>query len=333
MHAIGYIDGPLFSFETEQPVPGAHDLLIEVRAIAVNPVDTKIRGRVKAEPDQPKILGWDATGVVVAVGSAVTLFRPGDRVWYAGDVTRPGCNAQYQCVDERICALAPANLSDAEAAAMPLTTITAWEMLFDRLQLAQGATSADRTLLVVGAGGGVGSMLVQLARCLTSATVLGTASRAESRAWVSTLGAHHVLDHSKSLRQELAATGLTDVTDVAAVNRTDQHYADLCAMLRPQGRLTLIDDPAEPLDIKLMKQKSLSLHWEFMFTRPMFKTADMLAQHQLLSAVSRLIEQGRIRSTLGAHFGSITPENLERAHAAMKSEHTLGKVVLEGFVG
>ncbi len=332
MKAIGYTaNGPLTAFETNRPAPGPHDLLVRINAIAVNPVDTKIRSRVSPPADQPKILGWDAVGIVEETGSAVTRFKAGDRVWYAGDVTRSGCNAEFQCVDERIAAIAPKTLSDAEAAAMPLTTITAWEMLFDRLQVPQGSAANDRVVLIVGASGGVGSIMVQLARHLTSATVVGTASREQSMAWVKSLGAHHVLDHSKSLADELKATGLNDVTDVAGINRTGHHYANLVAMLRPQGRLALIDDPAEVLDIKLMKQKSLSLHWEFMFTRPMFKTADMDQQHQLLGEVARLVDKGILKTTLGEHLGRITPENLEKAHSLLKSEHTMGKLVLEGF--
>ncbi|MDO8909209.1 MAG: zinc-binding alcohol dehydrogenase family protein [Pseudohongiella sp.] len=333
MKAIGYTaNGPLYQFETTNPSPGPQDLLVRVSAIAVNPVDTKIRGRVQPPADQPKILGWDAVGIVEAIGSGVSRFKAGDRIWYAGDVTRSGCNAQFQCVDERIAALAPASLSDAEAAAMPLTAITAWEMLFDRLQVPIGDAASDRVVLVVGAAGGVGSVLVQLARQLTSATVIGTASRDDSRAWVKSMGAHHVLDHTKSLQEELKAAGIADVTDVAGINRTGQHYPDLVAMLRPQGRLALIDDPAEPLDIKLMKQKCLSLHWEFMFTRAMFQTADMDEQHKLLSELARLVDKGVIKTTVGQHLGRITPENLEKAHELLKSEHTLGKLVLEGFL-
>lgn len=332
MKAIGYSGtGPLSVFQIPAPQPGPRDLLVHVKAIAVNPVDTKIRSRVTPPEDTPKILGWDAVGEVVAVGSEVSLFQTGDRVWYAGDVSRSGCNAEYQCVDERIVALAPQSLSDAQAAAMPLTSITAWEMLFDRLAIPQGSDSHDRVLLIVGAAGGVGSMLVQLARQLTQATVIGTGSSAESREWITQLGAHHVLDHSTSLKSGLESLGLPDVTDVASINRTDQHYSDLVAMLRPQGRLALIDDPAQPLDIKLMKQKSLSLHWEFMFTRPMFNTPDMIAQNRLLTDVAQLVEQGVIKTTLGEHYGRITPENLERAHEAMQTEHNRGKVVLEGF--
>lgn len=332
MKAIGYTaSGPLYQFETSTPVPGPHDLLVRVSAIAVNPVDTKIRARVQPPSDQPKVLGWDAVGIVEAVGSSVTRFKNGDRVWYAGDVTRTGCNAEFQCVDERIAAIAPRTVSDAEAAALPLTAITAWEMLFDRLQVPMGAAAADRVVLVVGAAGGVGSILVQLARRLTSATVIGTASRADSKNWVKDLGAHVVLDHTRSLQEELKAAGIADVTDVAGLNRTGQHYADLVAMLRPQGRLALIDDPAEPLDIKLMKQKCLSLHWEFMFTRAMFKTSDMDQQHKLLTEVAALVDKGVIKTTLGQNIGRITPENLEKAHQLLKSESTVGKLVLQGF--
>ena len=332
MKAIGYTTtGPLFQFETAKPSPGPHDLLVRISAIAVNPVDTKIRARIQPPADQPKILGWDAVGVVESVGAEVSRFKTGDRVWYAGDVSRTGCNAEFQCVDERIAALAPVSISDAEAAAMPLTTITAWEMLFDRLQVPSGQAADGRVLLVVGAAGGVGSMLVQLARQLTSATVIGTASRDESKAWVQSLGAHHVLNHTRSLQDELKTAGIADVTDVAGINRTGQHYADLVAMLRPQGRLALIDDPAETLDIKLMKQKSLSMHWEFMFTRPMFRTSDMDQQHKLLREVAALVDKGVIRTTLGKHLGRITPENLQQAHDLLKSEHSVGKLVLEGF--
>lgn len=332
MKAVGYTGtGPLQDLTVDRPEPGPGDLLVAVRAIAVNPVDTKIRGRVQPEEGSPKILGWDAVGEVVETGSEVTRFSVGDRVMYAGDVTRQGCNAEFQCVDERIAAKAPVSLGDAEAAALPLTTITAWEMLFDRLQVPRGDGGVDRTVLVVGAGGGVGSMLVQLARHLTRATVIGTASRPESRHWVESLGAHYVLDHSQSLKDELERAGVADITDAACVNRTHQHFENLVAMLRPQGRISLIDDPAEPLDLMKLKQKSLSVHWEFMFTRPMFKTADMAVQHDLLTEVASLIDQGTLKSTMGEHYGTISAANLERAHQAMKTEHTVGKVVLEGF--
>lgn len=333
MKAVGYTaDGPLENLELPEPEPEARDLLVRVKAIAVNPVDAKIRGRIQPTPaDPPKILGWDAVGEVVATGSEVSLFQPGDRVWYAGDVTRPGCNAELQCVDERIAGRAPQELDDARAAAMPLTTITAWEMLFERLQLPRGENPEGRRLLIVGAGGGVGSMLVQLARQLTSVEIVATASRPDSRQWVRDLGAHHVIDHSHSLQKGIRDAGVGPITDVASTNRTGEHFDELVSLLAPQGRLALIDDPADGLDIMKMKQKSLSLHWEFMFTRAMFDTKDMQAQHALLSEVAELVEQSVLRTTMGEHYGRINAENMEKAHAAIKSEHTVGKIVMEGF--
>ncbi|RUO23848.1 zinc-binding alcohol dehydrogenase family protein [Aliidiomarina minuta] len=330
MRAVLASKGELKDITTDKPTPGEHDLLVQVKAVSVNPVDTKVRERAKVSGDD-KILGWDAVGEVVAVGSKVTLFSKGDRVWYAGDVTRPGSNAEFQCVDERIAAKAPANLSDTQAAAMPLTAITAWELLFERLQIPRDDTSKDRVLLIVGAAGGVGSMLVQLARKLTKATVIGTASREASQTWIEELGAHYVLDHSMPLSAELAGVGVKDVTDVASLTHTDEHFNELVRMLRPQGRLALIDDPEQALDISGMKQKSLSLHWEFMFTRPMFKTSDIAEQHKLLSELSDLVDSGVINSTLGESMGTINAVNLDKAHQRLKTQSTIGKLVLSGF--
>lgn len=330
MRAVLASKGELEDITTDKPTPDEHDLLVQVKAVSVNPVDTKVRERAKVSGDD-KILGWDAVGEVVAVGSKVSLFSVGDRVWYAGDVTRPGSNAEFQCVDERIAAKAPANVPDTQAAAMPLTAITAWELLFERLQIPGDDSGKDRVLLIVGAAGGVGSMLVQLARKLTKATVIGTASREASQAWIEELGAHHVLDHSMPLSAELASLGIKDVTDVASLTHTDDHFNELVRMLRPQGKLALIDDPEQALDISGMKQKSLSLHWEFMFTRPMFKTEDMAAQHKLLSELSDLVDNGVINSTLGENMGTINAANLDKAHQRLKTESTIGKLVLAGF--
>lgn len=327
MQAIEAYQGQQSDIETSDPTPGEQDLLVAVSAVSVNPVDVKILERAKASGDR-KILGWDAVGTVQAVGDAVEGFSVGDRVWYAGDVSRPGSNAQLQCVDARIAALAPKSLSDAQAAAMPLTTITAWELLFERLQMPRGAASNDRVLLVVGAAGGVGSVLVQLARQLTQATVVGTASRPESKQWVQNMGAHHVLDHSQPLSAELAAAGLGDVTDVASLTHTAEHFAELVGMLRPQGRLALIDDPLEPLDINSMKQKSLSLHWEFMFTRAMFKTADMQQQQGILREAAQLLESGQLQSTCTTALRGLNAATLSQAHALVQSGHTQGKIVV-----
>nr|WP_064494920.1 zinc-binding alcohol dehydrogenase family protein [Pseudomonas chengduensis] len=314
-----------------EPTPGAHDLLVEVRAISVNPVDTKIRLGVAPENGAAKVLGWDASGVVKAVGSEVTLFQPGDRVFYAGAIDRAGANSELHLVDERIVGHMPGSLSFAEAAALPLTAITAWELLFERLQVAEGSADQGQSLLIVGAAGGVGSILTQLARNLTGLTVIGTASRPETQAWVRDLGAHHVIDHSKPLSEELARIGIGQVTHVASLTQTDQHYAQLVESLEPQGRLALIDDPLQPLDVMQLKRKSLSLHWELMFTRSLYQTEDMIEQHRLLERVSDLVDAGVLKTTLGEHFGTINAANLRRAHALLESGKAKGKIVLEGF--
>jgi len=337
MKAIGYIhsrpidaDDALLDIQLPEPTPGPRDLLVEVRAISVNPVDTKVRQRAEPAAGEYKVLGWDAAGVVRAVGSEVSLFRPGDEVFYAGDLTRPGSNAELQLVDERIVGAKPASLDFAQAAALPLTSITAWELLFERLQIAEGPGSAGQSLLIVGAAGGVGSILVQLARHLTGVTVIGTASRAETQEWVRDLGAHHVIDHGKPLSEELQRIGIGQVSHVASLTHTDSHLQQIVASLRPQGRLGLIDDPAN-LNVSLLKQKSLSLHWEFMYTRSMFQTDDMIEQHRLLQRVSSLVDQGVLRTTLGEHYGRIDAANLRRAHALLESGKAKGKIVLEGF--
>ncbi|SEL35744.1 zinc-binding alcohol dehydrogenase family protein [Atopomonas hussainii] len=336
MKAVGYyqslpIDNPqaLQDIQLPEPIPGAHDLLVEVRAISVNPVDTKIRQRVAPQNGEAKVLGWDVAGVVRAVGEKVSLFQPGDAVYYAGALDRPGSNSELHVVDERIVGRKPASLSFAETAALPLTAITAWELLFDRLKVAQGKT-ADGSLLIIGAAGGVGSILTQLARQLTGLQVIGTASRAETRDWVRELGAHVVIDHSQLLTEQLKAQGIDAVQRVASLTHTDQHLPQLVEALAPQGQLALIDDP-ENLDIRALKQKSLSLHWEFMYTRSLFGTADMIEQHKLLNRVTDLIDAGQLRTTLGEHFGTINAANLRKAHALLESGKARGKIVLEGF--
>ncbi|WP_161867289.1 zinc-binding alcohol dehydrogenase family protein [Pseudomonas yangonensis] len=317
--------------QLDAPSPGPHDLLVEVRAISVNPVDTKIRKGVAPENGAAKVLGWDAAGVVKAVGSEVSLFQPGDRVFYAGAIDRAGANSELHLVDERIVGKMPQSLSFAEAAALPLTAITAWELLFERLQIAEGSADQGQSLLIVGAAGGVGSILTQLARRLTGLTVIGTASRPETQAWVRELGAHHVIDHNKPLSEELARIGIGQVSHVASLTQTDQHYAQLIECLQPQGRLALIDDPLQPLDVMQLKRKSLSLHWELMFTRSLYQTDDMIEQHRLLQRVSGLVDSGVIRTTLGEHFGTINAANLRCAHALLESGKAKGKIVLEGF--
>lgn len=309
------------------PQPGPRDLRVAVRAISVNPVDTKVRNGLAVT--EPRVLGWDAVGIVDAVGDEVTLFQPGDAVFYAGAIGRPGSNAEYQLVDERIVGHKPASLDDAAAAALPLTAITAWELLFDRLRIAEGG-GEGQTLLVVGAAGGVGSILVQLARQLTRLTVIGTASRPDTQDWVYGLGAHHVIDHSQPLTDGLQRLGIAEVSHVASLTHTDQHYDQIVAALAPQGQLALIDDPGQ-LDVMALKRKSLSLHWESMFTRSSFNTPDLQRQHDLLERVAALVDAGVLRTTLGEHYGRINAANLRQAHALIESHRARGKLVLEGF--
>ena len=315
--------------DTELPMPlaGPHDLLVEVRAVSVNPVDTKIR--LGAPVTEPRVLGWDASGIVRAVGSNVTLFKEGDEVFYAGSLVRPGSNSEFHTVDERIVGRKPSSLDFAQSAALPLTAITAWELLFDRLKVQEGG-GEGKSLLVIGAAGGVGSILLQLARKLTGLTVIGTASRAQTQDWVRALGAHHVVDHVQPLRPQLEALGLSSVDIVISLTHTDKHYDAIVDVLAPQGQFALIDDPAS-LDAVPLKRKSISLHWELMFTRSMFETADMIKQHELLNRVAAMVDAGALRTTLGEHYGVVSAGNLRRAHALIESGRAVGKIVLEGF--
>jgi zinc-binding alcohol dehydrogenase family protein len=337
MKAIAYQQSlPIAHIESLQditlpePVASGRDLLVDVRAISVNPVDTKIRNGVAPAAGDWKVLGWDAAGVVSAVGPEVTDFKVGDRVWYAGSIARAGTNSERHLVDERIVGKMPASLDFSQAAALPLTGITAWEMLFDRLGLAQDTTPSPATLLVIGAAGGVGSIMVQLARQLTGVTVIGTASRPETQAWVRELGAHHVIDHSKPISQELQRIGIPQVDYIVSLTETEQHLLEIAESIAPQGKFGLIDDP-KALNANVFKRKSVSLHWELMFTRSLFGTADMAEQGRLLSRLAELVDAGRIRTTVGEHFGTINAANLKRAHALLESGQARGKIVLEGF--
>ncbi|MBC3270608.1 zinc-binding alcohol dehydrogenase family protein [Pseudomonas sp. SWRI81] len=320
----------LQDIELPEPVAGPRDLLVEVKAISVNPVDTKVRQNVAPENGAAKVLGWDVAGVVKAVGSDVTLFKAGDKVFYAGSIARAGGNSELHVVDERIVGHMPKSLGFADAAALPLTAITAWELLFERLQIREGNNNENQRLLIIGAAGGVGSILTQLAKQLTGLNVIGTASREQTRDWVSKLGADLVIDHSQPLSEELKRAGIDSVTHVASLTQTDQHLPQLVEALAPQGKLALIDDP-KSFDISLLKRKSLSLHWEFMYTRSLFETPDMIEQHKLLNRVAELIDAGTLKTTVGEHFGTINAANLRRAHELLESGKAKGKIVLEGF--
>ncbi len=337
MQAIGYQqsgsidrDDALVNIEQPAPTPTGRDLLIAIKAVSVNPVDSKVRQSAQPDRDTWKILGWDAAGIVTAIGPKVTLFQPGDQVFYAGAIGRPGTNAEYHLVDERIVGVKPKTLDWAAAAAMPLTAITAWEMLFDRLEVKRSVPGAANVILIIGGAGGVGSIAIQMARHLTDLTVIATASRPETVAWVKEMGADHVLDHSLPLDEEITKLGLGAPAFVFSTTQTDRHLDAIAKLIAPQGRFGLIDDPAT-LDINRFKRKSASVHWEFMFTRSQCETADMAEQGILLNEVSRLIDAGVLRTTMTERYSPIDAANLKRVHQLIESGRTQGKIVLEGF--
>ncbi|WP_299668771.1 zinc-binding alcohol dehydrogenase family protein [uncultured Ruegeria sp.] len=337
MKAVGYRKaGPidradaLVEFEADKPTPSGHDLLVEVQAVSVNPVDTKIRQRRAPEGPAPDILGWDAVGIVEAVGEEVETFKPGDTVWYAGAINRPGTNAEFHLVDERIVGAAPKSIPASAAAAMPLTTLTAYEMLFDRLRVQDAVPGGTNTLLVIGGAGGVGSITIQLARALTELTVIATASRPETQDWVRELGAHHVINHAEPFGTQLGALGIESVDFIYSTNHSHLYAAQAGEVMTPQGRFGLIDDP-ETFDIMPFKSKSISVHWEFMYTRSMFGIGDMNRQRDILNHVASLIDEGKIRSTATETLGTICAAKLIKAHATLESGKAKGKLVLEGF--
>jgi NADPH2:quinone reductase len=337
MKAVGYrTAGPVSGSQALEDIdlpavaPTGREIQVAVRAVSVNPVDTKIRRNAAPPPGQYKVLGWDAAGVVEAVGPEARLFKPGDEVFYAGSLDRAGTNSALHVVDERIVGHKPRSLGFAEAAALPLTAITAWEALFDRLNVEAPTPEGGKTILVIGGAGGVGSIAIQILRQLTSLTIAATASRPETEAWVREMGAHHVADHSKPLHDEFKRLGLAAPGFVFSTTETDKHFDAIVELMAPQGRFCLIDDPP-PLDIMKLKRKSLSLHWELMFTRPLYGTVDIEEQHKLLNRVARMVDEGQIRTTMAAHFGTINAANLLRAHAQIESGTSRGKIVLEGF--
>ena len=337
MKAVGYKKSlpieaaeALIDFEATKPEPKGRDIRVAVKAISANPVDYKVRKRAAPAEGEFKILGYDAAGVVDAVGSEVTLFKPGDEVFYAGSIQRQGTNSEFHLVDERIAGRKPKTLSFAQAAALPLTSLTAWELLFDRLGAVPGKSVDPRTLLVIGGAGGVGSIMIQLARRLTGLTVVATASRPESQKWCLDLGAHAVIDHAQPLKEQIEKLKFPPLALVASLTNTDQYYKQLADIMAPQGRYGLIDDPGE-FNVSVFKGKSISIHWESMFTRSSFQTPDMIGQHNLLNDVADLVDKGVLRTTLGESFGTINAANLKRAHALLESGKSRGKIVLEGW--
>ena len=336
MKAVGYFkslpindSASLTDLELPTPTLRPNDLLVRISAISVNPVDTKVRVSRAPKNNQPEILGWDAVGIVEAMGPVVSNFAVGDRVYYAGEINRPGANSELHAVDERLVAKAPISIDDGHAAALPLTSITAYELLFDRLGIVKG-NGAGKTILIIGGAGGVGSILIQLVRQLTHLQIIATASRQETRQWCLELGAHAVIDHTRPIAEELSAIGIGEVDYVAALTQTQQHFDQIVESIKPQGKLAVIDD-MDGLNLMKLKAKSISLHWELMFTRSIFQTPDMAEQGVLLAEIAKLVDTGRLRSTASSNFGHINAENLRRAHTLVESGKAHGKVVLAGF--
>ncbi len=317
------------AFDCPRPRPEGRDLLVEVRAVSVNPVDYKVASGVAPEPGGIKVVGYDAAGIVAEAGPLATLFKPGDEVFYAGSNGRPGADAEFHRVDERIVGRKPRSLEFPAAAALPLTSITAWEAMFDRLDVKKSVPGAAQAILILGGAGGVGSIAVQLARRLTDLAVIASASRPESVDWAKAMGADHVVDHSRPLAPQVEALGLGAPAFVFATVPAREKFADLAELIAPQGRIALIN--SEPADVSVFMRKSVSICYELMFTRPLFETADMEAQHRLLNEVADLVDAGRIRSTLRENYGRIDAANLMRALAALKSGRSIGKIVLAGF--
>jgi len=325
------VDDPnaFLDVDLPKPAPTGHDLLVTVKAVSVNPVDTKVRKSKDTVEDPPRVLGWDASGIVEAVGPDVTLFKAGDEVYYAGDITRSGSNAEFQLVDERIVGSKPNSLGFAEAAALPLTTITAYEAFFDRLGIDRDGADKGQSVLIIGAGGGVGSIGIQLAKA-AGLIVIATASRPETTSWVKELGADHVVNHREPMVEQVRALGFQHVDNIAIFNDM-RHWETAVELIRPEGGIVTIDDTDLPMPMGGMKMKAASLHWEFMFARAMFETPDMIEQHRLLNYVANEIDAGRIRTTLSETLTPINAANLREAHRLIETGKAKGKIVIEGF--
>lgn len=327
------IDDPrsLVDIELAKPKIGAHDLLVRVQAISVNPIDTKLRAPKPQVEVQPRVLGFDAAGTVEEIGNEVTGFKPGDEVYYAGESTRAGSNAQYQAVDARLVALRPHSLDATAAAALPLVTLTAWELLFQRMPFQPEHGGDGKSLLVIGGAGGVGSIAIQLARH-AGFTVIATASRAQTQGWCREMGAQHVIDHRQSLTTQLEALGFKEIDAAINLADTDRYWTELGELLAPQAHLGLIVEPTSPLPLGgAYKTKCIGIHWEMMFARPRFKTADMAEQGRILARAAALFHQGALRSIHRETLSPINAQNLREAHRRLESGSTIGKLVVAGW--
>lgn len=329
MNVFGFNSNDAQPQQLEQPtpIPTDHDLLIKIDAIAVNPVDTKVIAGMTEILSTPRIVGWDATGTVIASGEGTVLFKPGDKVFYAGDITRPGCYASHQLVDERIVGMAPSTLTPEQIAAMPLTSITAWEALFSRLKITE-QHDAGKNILIIGGAGGVGSIAIQLAKKVAQLNVTATASHTASIAWCKKMGADQIINHHGDLTHQYRALGMRDPDYILCLNDTDQHYAAMAELIAPQGLICSIVGSQQKQDLDKLKSKSAGFIWEFMFTRPMYHTHDLIAQHHLLNNIAKLLDEGKIISTLTESLGPLNAENIQKAHKQLLSGTTIGKLAL-----
>lgn len=335
MKAIGYSGkNPTTEAELNQfseysidlPSPDGHDMLIKIHAVSINPVDYKVRRGIDKDQTTPRILGWDAAGVVEQVGEQVELFNVGDKVYYAGDITRPGCNASHQLVDERIVGSMPESLDFEAAAALPLTSITAWEALFERFKIT--AKDAGKTILIIGAAGGVGSIATQLAKKVAHLNIIATASRDETREWCLSSGAHHVINHHQDLEQQFKDKNLPAPDYILCLNSTDHYFITMAKLIAPQGIICSIVETSEAHDIDLLKMKSASFVWEFMFTKSMYQTVDMIKQHELLNKVANLIDNDILKTTMNMNYGEMTAGSITKSHELLESGKAIGKLVL-----
>jgi len=329
MKAIGYPSSEASPTLFEQAIPVAigHDLLVKVSAVAVNPIDTKVKASLTSQLDSPHVLGWDAMGTIITAGEKTTILNVGDKVFYAGDIARPGCYAQYQLVDERIAAKAPVTLKPEQSAAMPLTSITAWESLFSRLKISPDQ-DAGKTILIIGGAGGVGSIAIQLAKVVANLTVIATASRPETAQWCRSLGADHIINHYSDLIEQYRLLNIEDPDYILCLADTDQHFDAMATLIAPEGMICSLVNSKMKYDMNVLKTKSAGFVWEFMFTRPLFKTKNMTAHHQILTHIAKLLDEGKIINTLQQKMGPITPENITQAHQQLLTGKTIGKIAL-----
>lgn len=321
----------LQDIEIPAPTPGARDLLVKVVAISVNPVDAKIRSPKDTVEKESRILGWDVAGTVAAIGADVRLFKVGDPVFYAGSITRPGAYSEFHLVDERIAGHKPKEIDFAQAAALPLTTITAWEALFSRLRISKAGKDSGKNILIIGGSGGVGSIAIQLAKQLGALTVIATASRPDSVSWCREMGSDHVIDHFGDMKAQLDTLGVSCIDFILCLSDTDRHFPAMAELIATQGIICSIVENTAPLAMEKLFLKSAGLVWQMMFTRSMFETADMIEQHHLLNETGNLIDSGRIKTTLNRILGKIDANNLRLAHTIVEEGHTIGKIVLTGF--